>query len=411
MVSNHKVYLSGFFSGDRDYVVRSLLGKAGRGGSEPGEVLATIAGLGEHDDGAWFEAWSALGARVAGIAAGCAQAGHRVSAARAYLRAANYLAVAVDVASALDDDAKVRAAFDAHRAAWEGFVASTRWPVERVAIPYEGSTLPGWFFHPDDAGDPRPTLIVNNGSDGALSGLWSEAAEGALERGYGVLLFDGPGQQSVFFERGVPFRYDWEAVLTPVVDTVLARPDVDPGRLAVYGISQAGYWVSRALAFEHRVAAAVLDGGVVDVARSWTSQIPHSLMELYRKGEVAKFERDMSIGMKLPGGRATLANWNFRARPYGTTGFAATLDEVSRYTVEQVAAQVDTPVLITSPEREQFFPGQSKELAALIPGAQLLELTEAEGASFHCQPLARELTEQRVFDWLDERLATGVHAR
>ena len=30
-----------------------------------------------------------------------------------------------------------------------------------------------------------------------------------------VFVFDGPGQQSMLFERGVPFRYDWEAVLTP----------------------------------------------------------------------------------------------------------------------------------------------------------------------------------------------------
>ena len=33
-----------------------------------------------------------------------------------------------------------------------------------------------------------------------------------------------------------------------------------PG-LALYGISQAGYWVPRALAFEHRIAAAVADPG------------------------------------------------------------------------------------------------------------------------------------------------------
>jgi hypothetical protein len=35
----------------------------------------------------------------------------------------------------------------------------------------------------------------------------------------------------------------------------------------------------------------------------------------------------------------------------------------------------------------------------------LVRFTEAEGADFHVQPLARALTEQRMFDWLDERLA------
>jgi Prolyl oligopeptidase family len=59
-----------------------------------------------------------------------------------------------------------------------------------------------------------------------------------------------------------------EAVLRPVVDAMVARPDVDPGRLAVIGASQTGYWVPRALAFEHRFAAAVADPGVVDVSTS-----------------------------------------------------------------------------------------------------------------------------------------------
>ena len=62
----------------------------------------------------------------------------------------------------------------------------------------------------------------------------------------------------------MPFRPDWEAVLTPVVDTLVARGDVDPGALVAYGISQAGYWLPRALAFEHRFVAAVADPGVFD---------------------------------------------------------------------------------------------------------------------------------------------------
>ena len=51
---------------------------------------------------------------------------------------------------------------------------------------------------------------------------------------------DGPGQQSMLFERQVPFRHDWEAVLTPVVDALSQRDDVDEGALLAYGVSQGG---------------------------------------------------------------------------------------------------------------------------------------------------------------------------
>ncbi len=48
------------------------------------------------------------------------------------------------------------------------------------------------------------------------------------------------------------FRPDWEKVITPVIDYALTRLDVDPRRVAVLGISQGGYWVPRAAAFDKR---------------------------------------------------------------------------------------------------------------------------------------------------------------
>jgi dienelactone hydrolase len=332
--------------------------------------------------------------------------GYRISAARAYLRAADYYAVAVNSIDGLDGDtARLLPAFRASRAAWEGFVANSRWPVERVDIGYEGSSMPGWLFRPDDSGARRPTLVINNGSDGSISGNWCEGGEGALERGYQVLIFDGPGQQSMLFERDIPFRHDWEKVLTPVVDFLVSRDDVDASRLALYGVSQAGYWVPRALAFEHRFAAAIADGGVVDVSRTWFDRIPAQLLALYRSGDKAAFDQNMRQAMAAPQAQAVRETWAFRARPYGVSGYSAVLDEVAKYDVTNVAGQITTPLYISDPDGEQFFSGQPAELAALVPGSTLARFTQEEGASYHCQPMARELTEQRMFDWLDEHIA------
>lgn len=402
--TSHEVYTAGFYDGGWDFTVRSILGKSSRGGSDVGEVLSTIARVKPKDHEGWFAAWAALGERVADIAAASARRGHRVSAARAYLRAANYFATAVNAIDGLEGTEQLLPTFRPHRAAWEGFVANTRWPVERVDIPYEGTSMPGWLFHPDTSGTAGPTLVMNNGSDEAISGCWCEGAEAGLERGYHVLLFDGPGQQSMLFERAIPFRHDWENVLTPVVDFLAARDDVDAGKITLYGVSQAGYWVPRALAFEHRFAAAIADGGVVDVASSWFEHIPNRLLSLYHKGDKAKFDKEMTFGMRMPGSKSVRETWAFRSRPYGVSGYSTVLDAVSRYIVKDVAGQITTPLYITDPDGEQFFDGQPAELAALVPGATLARFTQAEGASYHCQPMARELTEQRMFDWLDERI-------
>lgn len=384
---------------DRDEVVRSTLGRAVHGAADVGEVLAAVAGVPAKDHDAWFAAWRALGDRVAAEGDAAAAGGHRVSAAAAYLRASAYLAVAVNAVAALASDADLLPTFRAHRRAWDAWVDHADLDVVGVAVPYEGDTLPGYLFRAPGGG-ARPTVVAVNGSDGSLTSLWGECVAGALRRGYHALVFDGPGQQSVLFERGVPFRPDWEKVLTPVLDAVLARPEVDASRVAVYGVSQAGYWVARALAFEHRPVAAVVDPGVVDVAASWEREIPGSLLRLLDKGEDHAFDRDMELGMRLS--RTTARTWRFRARPYGADGYAATLREVRRYDVADVADRISTPLLITDPEGEQFWPGQSQRLAALTPGVStLVPFTAAEGADGHCQPLARALTEQRVFDWLD----------
>jgi hypothetical protein len=39
------------------------------------------------------------------------------------------------------------------------------------------------------------------------------------------------------------------------------------------------------------------------------------------------------------------------------------------------------------------------------PDKTILEFSAAEGANWHCEPMARSLLDQRMFDWLDERLA------
>lgn len=416
MPAHHDPYDAGF-SGDRgrDYAIRTILGGATNGTADVGEVLAAVAPVRDKDHQGWFEAWHGLGDRVARIAADSASAGHETSAAAASLRASAYYAAAVDAVAALDDDDLLLPTFRKHRAAWDRWVRTSGLDVERVDVPYEGTTLPGYFFHaprrPDDAGGgdtgrgpARPLLVAVNGSDGSLTSMWNACAAGALRRGYHAFVFDGPGQQSMLFEHGVPFRYDFEAVLTPVLDALVGRPDVDAQRVAVYGSSQAGYWVPRALAFEHRPAAAVVDPGVVEVAASWTTTMPTALLKLLDEGKDHAFDRDMDLGLRLS--KATAATWRFRSRPYGVEGYAATLRTVQKFDLRDVAARITTPLLVTDPEGEQFWPGQSEELVRLAPDvATLVRFTAAEGASLHCQPLARALTEQRVFDWLDEALA------
>ena len=394
----------------RQSQVRLLLAYCNSGAADAGEIFATIDAVGDGHDRDWFDAWHGLGRRLVAEADASAAADHSHSAAFTYLRAATYLSQAFDALDGIADDERMPVFAD-HRAAWENFVDHGPFVAQRLSIPYEDTVLPGWYLSPTDAGDaPRPTLVMVNGSDGSVSAQWSAAAHGALERGYRVVMFDGPGQQSMLFEHGTYFRPDWEAVLTPVTEIVIGLGGVDARRLAVYGISQAGYWVPRAIAFEHRYAAAIADPGVVKVDTSWLENVGTSLAKKLEEGKDHDFDQMMAIGMKLS--KSTKKLWDWRARPYGEAGYAETMRAVAEYTLTpEVAEQIRTPMLITSPEDEQFWPGLSAQLAEMSGAAtELVEFTAAEGASWHCQPMARALTDSRIFDWLDETLASAANS-
>ena len=397
-----------FEDDDFQFGLENALGAIYRRAADAGEVLATAARIEDGNADSWVLEWTAT-ARAAWAAAGtAAESGHRVSALAHYLRAATYYGTALyRIAYATEPDRQLEL-WRRQRSCWDRAVDLFPVPGERITIPYEDTTLPGYFFRAPDAepGERRPLVVINNGSDGATSQMWMFGGAAAGERGYHWMTFDGPGQQAALFEQNIPFRPDWEAVLTPVIDAMLAREDIDPEHLAVIGISQAGYWVPRALAYEHRFAAAVVDPGVIDVSDSWMAQLPPQMRDLLHRGERDAFDREMHLAeLFSPALAATL---RFRGQPYGLGGKSRfdLYQTVAHYRLGDEVAQITTPLLITDPEEEQFWPGQSQQLYDRLPGAKHpIGFTAQEGASRHCEPLAAALRETRIFDWLDQYLS------
>lgn len=389
-----------------NFEFQCALGGVHYGAGDVGEMLSTADRVVDGDADSWCREWIATGQRVATIAEESAKSGHEVSARATYLRAATYYAMALSVIDGTNDPAPLlQSTFAEHRRCFDAYTELLDPPAEKVQIPYEGAAMPGYLFRPSTSDVPRRTLIMNNGSDGPVTSIWPAVSAGGVARGYNVLIFDGPGQQLMLFERGVPFRYDWEHVITPVVDFLLARPDVDPAQIALYGISQAGYWVPRALAFEHRIAAAIADPGVYDVFEPWSKNLPPELLQLLDSGDKQTFDRYFNAGMQ-EAPPVQRQNWEWRAKPYGLQSPFDVFSAARQYNLADVADQITTPLLITDPEGEQFWPGQSQQLFDKLQGnMRLVPFTADEGADRHCEPMARSLLEQRMFDWLDETLA------
>jgi hypothetical protein len=145
---------------------------------------------------------------------------------------------------------------------------------------------------------------------------------------------------------------------------------------------------------------------VYDAFEPWWNALSEPMRRCLRAGDQPGFDQLMQESLQ-EGSPAQRQNWEWRAKPYGTSSPYEVFVEARRYSLAGVAESISTPMLITDPEGEQFWPGQSRRLYDALRGPrQLLAFTAEEGADRHCEPLARSLLEQRVYDWLDETLAT-----
>ena len=375
-------------------------GYAAYGGADLGEVLVTARGIPDGDEALWHQRWKALAERLHAVGTAALAAGHRVSARHALLRASGYYRAAGFYLR--EDPAHDPEVALLGQRVGESFAAAAALldhPAEQVAIPFEGTLLPGYLFRPDTSGEPRPTLIYHGGYDSVLEEAYFAAAAGAVRRGYNCLAFDGPGQGAVLRDQHLSFRADWETVVSAAADYALKRPEVDSGRLALMGTSFGGYLAARAAAFEHRLAAVILHDAIFDASASGWRILPPTVLEAAMEG------RDSVVADALAGPMAasTGLRWFIRNGmwAFGADSPAA-LIRTSGYTLDGVAGQIACPTLVLEAENDATFRGEASRVAqALTCPHEHIVLTDAEGAGEHCHEGAMLAFHQHAFDWLD----------
>jgi len=393
------------------------LGGVAYGAGEIGEIFETANAINAQGLSyqTYFDNFVATAQRVGRIADEALRAGHRASARSAYLRSAQYFDQALFFVLGTRTPRLEPRIYASMQRQWDRATQLFDPPFERIAIPYQGSTLPGYFLKPSRSATKRPTVIINNGSDAENVDVWAFGGAAAIERGYNALIFEGPGQGSTLFERGIPFRPDWEHVITPIVDYLHTRRDVDTRRIAMTGWSFTGELVIRAAAFEKRIAAVCADPGSVD---TWLAY-PETLRGLFAHGatraQVNQIWNHDIVPALTPSDRFLFKK---RTEIFGRrflrtaragkvlSDFWAFGQQAMRYSNLDVIDRVSAPVLVTSYQLEQFYPGQAHRLYhALRSRKKLVTFTIAEGAEYHDAPMAPQRRNQVIFDWLDDTLA------
>jgi alpha-beta hydrolase superfamily lysophospholipase len=384
------------------------MGHTTYGGAEIGECLAVAARIRGRDRESWYREWTALAERTSAAAEASAAAGHTVSAAHAFLRASNYFRNAYIFHLERPLPEAAIAAYRRHREAFGRAAALLPRPAERLAIPFEGSSLPGYFF---SAGEGlRPLVVSVGGYDSTAEESYFFNAAPALDRGYHAVVFDGPGQGELLIERGVPFRPDWEQPLAAVLDAIAARPDVDPARIVIIGESFGGYLAPRAAARDPRIAACVLDPAQIGLGRAMLARIPlpPSLKANLPRGPrwvVALLRALLSRAARHP-----TRGWALR-RGMLTHDVATPWDyvvETMRYEQEETIGDIRCPTLVCDAAEDDISAFTKPFYDLLRCEKTYLRFTAEDGSGAHCVSGNRAVLHERVFDWLDQQLRVPV---
>lgn len=370
------------------------------GAADIGECLVTNSAITEGDDESWYTQWLQLAQRIEKEGQQWKTQGDLESTRSAFRRASNYYRTAEFFLHTNPKDPRILTTW---RKSKECFLNAMEPAVKQVRIPFEGTTLPGYLCLADGEGN-RPLIIVQTGFDGTAEELYFVFAQAAVKRGYHCLIFEGPGQGGVIREQGIPFRTNWETVITPVVDYAYTIPQVEKERIALVGFSFGGYLVPRALAFEPRIKIGIVNGGVYDFHHVCMRNQPPELEQELDDPEAAKaIDNFILNAMKTN----VLLRWVFGNGMY--TFHAKTPSEWLRmtraYQLKDVIGQIKCKMLVISSDHDFQMEGQSKAFYEAFQGPkEWMLFTEKEGAGEHCQVGAYTLSNERILNWLNNQL-------
>ncbi|MBN1838346.1 MAG: alpha/beta fold hydrolase [Spirochaetales bacterium] len=384
-----------------DQVLLFYLGEAWTGMTDINECLETAARVDPGDPESWAREWRKTAERLHAEADRLLGEGHRESAGEYYLRAASYYRATMH-RHMHPGSAEVKELTEREIVCFVSSQELLGAPMEVVGVPYEGIQLTGYLYRSPGAKGPAPVLIVHQGRD-----AWAEdckyLADEAVRRGYHCLLIDGPGNGQALRRHDLAFRPDWEAFVSPTVDYLVGRPEVDPEAIMLMGLSMGGFLAPRAAAHEPRLRICIANPGVVDWGAVFFGQLESfspQLLSLYRSSPKA-----LNAVLGATGRLSPFLMWGLTDTmwKHGAATPAEMLDKMKGFTNVDGVRNITATTLVVDAEAEEF--GQSKMLYdALSCETDYMMFTEAEAAPLHVQTGSLAVSSQRIFDWIDDQM-------
>jgi dipeptidyl aminopeptidase/acylaminoacyl peptidase len=233
-----------------------LVAQAQQGGGDVFDIARTCRKIEPGDKDGWERAWLELAESTEQKAKESLAAGNQHTAIQYFFHANQYYRMS-DVFLTHEDEEKKAERF---RKAQENFRAGARLhepKIEIISVRCGAEEYDGYFCHPQNPKPGRwPAVLFLAGADAYAEEVYFGGRQMA-ERGWAVLYVDTPGRGSSIYLKKITTRPDYEVPGKACIDYLISRPEVDPDRIAILGISMAGYYAPRVAAFDKRIKALV----------------------------------------------------------------------------------------------------------------------------------------------------------
>ncbi|MCL5116087.1 MAG: alpha/beta hydrolase [Firmicutes bacterium] len=242
------------------FTVSRIIGLIDFGGANFAEIIQAVTRIKDGDEESWYNSWARLASQLEVLAHEASASGNMHSTVSFLHRAANYHRMAQFFFTG-QDPRKIESLTKAGTL-FERTLHRLPVHAEMIHVPYKGALLPGYHFLPRGADRKRPAIIYLNGADSLPSEVYFTVGLTMALSGYHFMVYEAPGVGLSLYRRNIPTTYASEEFVSPALDLLSQRSDVDKDRIILMGESFAGYLVPRAAAFEPRIAAIVISSPI-----------------------------------------------------------------------------------------------------------------------------------------------------
>ena len=241
-----------------------LVAQAQQGGADVFDIARAMKNVEPGDCYAWEREWLALAEKTEARAYAALALGHSVTARQNFFHASNYYRMS-DVLLTIAEETKRGERFRKSQETFRAAAKLNPTQIEVIAARCGNDEYDGYFCHPVNPKPGKwPAVLFLGGADAYAEEIYFGGKQ-MLDRGWAMLLVDTPGRGSSMYLKGIKTRPDYEVPGKACIDYLVSRPEVDANRVALFGISMAGYYAPRVAAFEKRIKALIAWSGCYSI--------------------------------------------------------------------------------------------------------------------------------------------------